>query len=89
MEVDHIFILLNNQVNEADELVNFGLTEGSNRAHLGQGIRNRKFYFENFYLEIAWVSNQSELASELTAQTRLWERANQKINGSSIRTLFG
>lgn len=48
MEVDHIFIFSNNQGREADELINFGLTEGSNRVHPGQGTRNRKFYFEIF-----------------------------------------
>lgn len=83
MEVDHIFIFSNNQGKEADELVSFGLIEGSNRIHPGQGTRNRKFYFENFFLEIVWVSNESELTNELTSPTRLWERANHKINGSS------
>ena len=83
MEVDHIFILSNNQGDEADELVNFGLAEGSNRVHPGQGTRDRKFYFENFFLEIVWVSKQGELTSELTAPTRLWERANHQVNGSS------
>ena len=83
MEVDHIFIFSNNQGKEADELVSFGLTEGSNRVHPGQGTRNRKFYFDNFFIELAWVSNESELRSDLTAPTRLWERANHKINGSS------
>ncbi|MDH3650633.1 MAG: VOC family protein [Saprospiraceae bacterium] len=83
MEVDHIIIFSNNQGNEANELVKFGLTEGSNRVHPGQGTRNRKFYFENFFLEIVWVCNESEITSELTAPTRLWERANHRMNGSS------
>ena len=71
MEVDHIFIFSNNQGNEADELVDFGLTEGGNRVHPGQGTRNRKFYFENFFLKILWVNNESEITSELSAPTRL------------------
>ncbi|MFK7787387.1 MAG: hypothetical protein AB8B56_19845 [Crocinitomicaceae bacterium] len=37
MEVDHIFIFLDNQGKEADELLEFGFTEGSSRRHPGQG----------------------------------------------------
>ncbi|NND06772.1 MAG: hypothetical protein HKN87_10375 [Saprospiraceae bacterium] len=83
MKVDHIFIFSNNQGVEADELVDFGLSEGSNRIHSGQRTRNRKFYFENFFLEIVWVINGSELTNESTGTTRLWARANYKATGSS------
>jgi hypothetical protein len=83
MDVHHIFIFSSNQGKEVDELVDFGLTEGSNRVHPGQGTRNRKFYFENFFLEILWVSYESEIKSELTAPAKLWERANHKRNGFS------
>ncbi len=67
----------------ADELVAFGLTEGSNRVHVGQGTANRKFYFENFFLEIIWVSNPDEITSDLVLPTGLWDRANYKMNGFS------
>lgn len=50
MEVDHLFVFSNRQGREADELVAFGLAEGSNRIHLGQGTCNRKLYFENRFL---------------------------------------
>ncbi len=83
MQTDHIFIFSNHQGKEADELIHFGLTEGSSRIHPGQGTRNRKFYFQNFFLEIAWVYNRSEIKSPTTAPTKLWERANHQINGSS------
>jgi len=43
MEVDHIIIFSNNQDNEADELVNFGLTEGSNRIHHSHSFNKQKF----------------------------------------------
>lgn len=83
MRVDHIIIFSNNQGSEADELVSFGLIEGSNRIHQGQGTRNRKFFFENFFLEIVWVNNECEITNELTSPTRLWERSNYKTTGSS------
>ena len=83
MEVDHIIIFSDNRGNEAEELVKFGLIEGSNRIHPGQGTRNRKFYFENFFLEIVWVHDKKEIMSVLTAPTRLWERADHRKNGCS------
>ncbi|QLG45289.1 VOC family protein [Costertonia aggregata] len=83
MEVDHIFIFSNNKGKEANDLVEFGLTEGSSRLHPGQGTTNRKFYFDNFFLEILWVVNEEEIRSELTAKTKLWERSQFKKNGNS------
>lgn len=80
MKIDHIFIFSSNSGVEADELVKFGLTEGSSRTHLGQGTTNRKFYFENFFLEILWVHNQLEIQNERTQPTKLWERSNFKNN---------
>lgn len=82
MEIDHIFIF-SNQGREGDQLVDFGLTEGSSRVHPGQGTTNRKFYFENFFLELVWVIDEEEITSELTAPTRLWERSQFRTNGHS------
>ncbi len=75
MDIDHIFIFTNDNGKIADELVRFGLTEGSSRVHVGQGTTNRKFYFYNFFLEILWVHNEEELKSEITKPTGLWRRA--------------
>ncbi len=83
MEIDHLFIFSSNNGKEAEKLVEFGLTEGSSRIHLGQGTTNRKFYFENFFVEILWVINESEMQSELTAKTKLWERSQFESNGNS------
>ena len=83
MEIDHIFIFSNKKGKEADELVEFGLTEGSSRLHPGQGTTNRKFYFDNFFLEILWVVNEDEIRSALTAKTKLWERSQFEKNGNS------
>lgn len=80
MNIHHIFIFTDNNGKVADELVDFGLTEGSNRVHVGQGTANRKFYFSNFYLEILWVSNESEMKSKQTQPTGLWQRADFKAN---------
>ncbi|WP_298311130.1 hypothetical protein [uncultured Aquimarina sp.] len=83
MEIDHIFIFSKNNGKEADDLVSFDFVEGSSRIHRGQGTTNRKFYFENFFLEILWVIDEKEIQNETTAQTTLWERSQFKENGYS------
>lgn len=79
MKADHIFIFAESG-KVADKLVEFGLVEGSSRIHTGQGTINRKFYFENFFLEILWVHNEKEIKSDLVRPIGLWERADHKRN---------
>ena len=83
MDIDHIFIFTDDNGKIADELVEFGLTEGSSRVHQGQGTTNRTFSFENFFFEILWVYNENEINSELTKPTGLWQRAEFNINNFS------
>jgi len=83
MQIDHIFIFTNDHGKVADQLVSFGFTEGSSRIHKGQGTTNRKFYFENFFLEILWVHDEDELRSNLVKPTGLWQRANYQTNDFS------
>ena len=59
MQIDHIFCFTDAPQAAAEELLAFGLTEGSNRVHPGQGTANRKFYFENFFLEILWLQDEA------------------------------
>ncbi len=83
MQIDHIFIFSDNVGEEADALADFGLTEGSSRVHPGQGTVNRKFYFQNFFLEILWVNNEEEVRSKQTSITKLWERSQFATSGYS------
>jgi hypothetical protein len=83
MEADHIFIFTDDDGKVADQLVEFGLTEGSNRVHVGQGTTNRKFYFDNFFLEVLWVHDTKEIKSEKIKPIGLWQRADFKINDFS------
>jgi hypothetical protein len=76
MRIDHLFIFTDDGGAVADQLVAFGLTEGSSRIHPGQGTTNRKLYFENFFLEILWVHDEAEINSESVAPTGLRQRAN-------------
>jgi|SRR6476661_2258417 len=75
MTIHHIFIFTETPTAAAEELLAFGLLEGSSRVHAGQGTANRKFYFENFFLEVLWVQNAAELHSPVTGPSQLWQRA--------------
>jgi hypothetical protein len=55
-----------------------GFVEGSRNTHPGQGTANRRFYFENFMLELVWVSDPVEAQNERTRRTRLWERCERQ-----------
>jgi len=83
MNPNHIFIFCDNHDEVANELIEFGFLEGSNRIHPNQGTENRKFYFNDFYIEILWVHNINEVTNKLTSSTQLYERSKYKINGIS------
>jgi len=78
LEVDHAFIACAPGAPEGDALVRLGFAEGSRNIHPGQGTANRRFYFENFMLELVWVADQSEATSVQTRRTRLWERCSKR-----------
>jgi hypothetical protein len=63
--------------------VRLGFVEGSSNTHPGQGTANRRFFFENFMLELLWVSDPAEVQSEQTRRTRLWERCEQREAGAN------
>jgi len=82
-EIDHIFILVSEGAPEAQLLIDFGLTEGPNRVHKGQGTSNRCFFFNNVMIELLWVSNEREAQNDSTAPTTLWPRWQKRNNGAS------
>jgi Glyoxalase-like domain len=74
LEVDHAFVTCASGAPEGNALLALGLVEGSGNTHPGQGTANRRFFFENFMLELLWVADPAEARSERTQRTRLWER---------------
>jgi hypothetical protein len=73
-ELDHVFICTAPGAPEADRLTRLGFAEGSPNRHPGQGTANRRFFFENAFLELLWVEDAAEARSELVRRTGLWER---------------
>ncbi len=82
-ELDHILILVSEGAPEADALIDFGLTEGSANTHPGQGTANRRFFFHNSMLELAYVSNPNEAKSPLTRPTGLWDHWKNRNKNAS------
>jgi len=78
IQLDHVFIFSKPDAKEADKLLTAGCQESESNKHPGQGTQNRRFYFNNLMLEFLWICNEQEVRSQLTAPTRLWERANSK-----------
>ncbi|MGO9932094.1 MAG: VOC family protein [Steroidobacteraceae bacterium] len=83
LEVDHAFVACAAGAPEGDALLRAGFVEGSANTHPGQGTANRRFYFENFMLELMWVADPAEAQSAQTRRTRLWERWSQRLSGIS------
>jgi hypothetical protein len=81
--LDHVFVCGAEGAPEAARLVRLGLTEGSPNTHPGQGTASRRFFFENAYIELIWVTDPREAQGELAARTRLWPRWSQRAAGAS------
>lgn len=82
IELDHAFIACRPGAPEADALIQCGLVEGSPNTHPGQGTANRRFFFENFKLELLWVADPQQVTSEQTRRTRLGERCHDPESAS-------
>lgn len=81
--LDHLFILTDIGAPAGDRLVDLGLTEGSHNTHPGQGTANRRFFFHNAMLELLWVDNPEETASDAIRRTHLLERWRGRDDSAS------
>ena len=76
--MDHALIGCTRGAPEGDALLRLGFVEGPGNTHPGQGTANRRFYFDNFMLELLWVADRDEARNERTRRTRLWERCERQ-----------
>jgi hypothetical protein len=74
MDIDHIFICVNDDGRGADALKALGLVEGTPNTHPGQGTANRRFFFRNSFIELLHLTDELEAQSQLTAPTQLFDR---------------
>lgn len=85
MELDHLFIRTWPGAPEAQRLLAAGLSEGSGNRHPGQGTANRRFFFENAFIELLWIDDDAAVRSAATARTQL----AQRLGGDSEASPFG
>jgi hypothetical protein len=81
--LDHVFVCCAEGAPETEGLARLGLTEGSPNTHPGQGTASRRFFFENAYIELIWVTDPREAQGEPAARARLWPRWSQRSAGAS------
>lgn len=65
MELDRVFVRTARDAPEAERLRALGLVEGTPNVHRGQGTANRRFFFANAMLELLWVHDEIEAASDV------------------------
>ncbi len=82
-ELDHVFICTDIGAPAADQLIDFGLTEGAPNVHPGQGTANRRFFFHNAMFELIWVHNPEEAQNATTRPLHLWEQWDGR-HGSAL-----
>jgi hypothetical protein len=60
MRLHHAFILTKPGAPEAEALIQLGMQEGASNTHPGQGTANRRFFFADFGLELAYFTDVDE-----------------------------
>jgi hypothetical protein len=82
LQLDHVFVCCDAGAPEAAVLLEHGIREGTSNVHPGQGTANRRFFFDNGFLELLWVTDPAEAQNPLTRRTRLWERWSGRASGA-------
>ena len=75
IELDHFFILTGPGAPQAELLSEIGLIEGTPNDHPGQGTANRRFFFADSMLELAYVQDTNEAVNGPGSRLRIAERA--------------
>jgi hypothetical protein len=83
LEIDHVIVCCDVGAPQAEALVDAGVLEGSGNVHAGQGSANRRFFFQNAYLELLWIDDLAQAKREPARRTRLWERWQRRGEGAS------
>ncbi len=83
LELDHLFLMVAKGGPEAERLATLGLIETYRRPHPGQGTANICYAFDNLFLELLWVDNETEAQSEAIARTGLFERSRWREDGTN------
>ena len=83
MELDHVFVCVDDPLAAEATLADFGVTFGLHAIHTGQGTANACAFFDNAYLELLWRHDDGGLQSEAVRPVALWERVRWRQTGAS------
>jgi len=83
LELDHVFICVEDAPAAERALADFGLQFGLRAIHQGQGTANVCAFFENAYLELLSQRDDQELQSATVRPLALWERVHWRRTGAS------
>jgi hypothetical protein len=72
---DHVFAFIDPKGPALDTALATGLTVSYRREHHGQGTANACFVFDNGFVELLWLTSETEVRSPPIARTKLWERS--------------
>jgi len=75
IELDHFLVIVEPGAPEANRLTDIGLVEGTSNDHPGQGTANRRFFFSNWGLELAYIRDAEEALNGKASGLRIAERA--------------
>ena len=78
LEIDHVIVCCDRGAPEAEALIAAGVLEGSSNTHAGQGSANRRFFFDNAYVELLWIDDPAQAKREPARRTRLWDRWSRR-----------
>jgi hypothetical protein len=87
LSLHHVFLLTEPEAPAADALVELGLVEGSRNVHPGQGSANRRFFFEDLYLELVYFTDENEARTGAGSVIRSLDRY-RAAEGSPIGLIF-
>src|SRR5687767_14675462 len=82
LELDHVFICLDDEPNADALLVEAGLDLSVRGVHRGQGTRNACAFFDNAYFELLWRDDDADLQSERVRPLSLWGRVRWRETGA-------
>jgi hypothetical protein len=82
LELDHVFVCTTTPEAATRALTDAGFVCGANRVHEGQGTENAVFCFDNAYLELLWMHDETQLRSAAVSGICLWERVHWQSTGA-------
>jgi Glyoxalase-like domain len=83
LELDHVFICVEETATAEHMLSDFGIQFGLRAVHGGQGTANACAFFDNAYLELLSPHDDRELQSTTVRPLALWERIHWRQTGAS------